>query len=522
MADQTNRVAKLEVAAQTDVARFGGFLELAPDAIVIVNRGGQIVFVNARAELMFGYRRTEVLGETVEILLPERFRDNHLGHRVAYNDHPRTRPMGAGLDLIGRRKDGTEFPVEVSLSPMEQEGDLFVMSVIRDVTERKRMEATLRESEERFRLLVEKVRDYAIFMLDPDGRVASWNVGAERIEGYRAEEIIGQHFSRFYTPEDIERGKPDDELRRAALNGQIEDESWHVRKDGRRFWANTVITALRDETGTLRGFANVTRDITDRMQAEERLKQQAEELARSNAELQQFAYVASHDLQEPLRKIQAFGDRLKNKCGDALNDDGRDYLMRMQNAASRMQTLIHDLLALSRVASRPNPFSPVDLSAVAWDVVSDLESRIEQLGGRVEIGPLPVVLADRIQVSQLLQNLIGNALKFHRPGYPPLVQVRAEVERHVEFDRPLCRLTVQDNGIGFDEKYRERIFQIFQRLHGRAEYDGSGIGLAICRKIAERHGGSITAESVPGTGSKFIVTLPCVPSAADTGEQGNG
>jgi len=230
--------------------------------------------------------------------------------------------------------------------------------------------------------------------------------------------------------------------------------------------------------------------------------QEREALLRSNRELQDFAYVASHDLQEPLRKIQAFGDRLKTKFGDVLAEDGRDYLERMQNAAGRMQTLINDLLAFSRVATKAQPFVPVDLRKVAHEVLSDLEIRIEQTGARVEVGELPTIDADPLQMRQLIQNLVGNALKFRREHIQPVITLDAHVN-----GEGLCRLTVKDNGIGFDMQYVDKIFGVFQRLHGRDQYEGTGVGLAICRKIAERHGGQITAESKPGDGATVTVTL---------------
>ncbi len=239
------------------------------------------------------------------------------------------------------------------------------------------------------------------------------------------------------------------------------------------------------------------------------------ELARSNAELQEFAYVASHDLQEPLRKIQAFGDRLKVKYAEVLTDQGRDYLERMQNAAQRMQALIDDLLTLSRVTTRAQPFVPTNLTQVVQEVLSDLEVCIQQAGARLEVGQLPIVDADPVQMRQLLQNLISNALKFHRDGEPPVVKIRSQLLCERE-RRPtegathpdLCKIFVGDNGIGFDEKYKDRIFSAFQRLHSRSEYNGTGMGLAICRKIVERHNGSIIAQSLLGQGSTFIVTLP--------------
>ncbi|HLJ95597.1 MAG TPA: ATP-binding protein [Gemmataceae bacterium] len=376
------------------------------------------------------------------------------------------------------------------------------------IAERKQAEAALQRSEERFRLLVDGVKDFAIFMLDPDGRIASWNAGAERIKGFRAEEIIGQHFSRFYTPEDLRDGEADRALRLALSYGRYESEGWRVRKNGTRFWANTVLTALRDEAGELKGFAKVTQDITERKQAHDRLQ-------RSNAELEQFASVASHDLQEPLRKIQTLGDRLQAKCGPELSEQGRDYLERMQHAASRMRTLITDLLTFSRLTTKAQPFVRVDLAQVAADVLADLDERIHRTGGRVEVGDLPTVNADPIQMHRLLQNLIGNSLKFHRTEEPPVVKVfgkiftDAELAGRLESESPrLCQITVQDNGIGFEEIYKERIFEIFQRLHGRSEYEGTGMGLAICRKIVERHGGCITAQSSLGQGATFVVTLP--------------
>ncbi len=234
------------------------------------------------------------------------------------------------------------------------------------------------------------------------------------------------------------------------------------------------------------------------------------ELQRSNRELQDFAFVASHDLQEPLRKIQAFGDRLTTKHGPQLNDEARDYLSRMQGAAGRMYTLINDLLSFSRVTTKAQPFVPTDLNKIVREVLGDLEVRLQETEGRVDVEDLPTIDADGLQMRQLLQNLIGNALKFHRPGEAPVIKIRAE-----KADPEMFVLTVTDNGIGFDEKYLDRIFTPFQRLHGRNEYDGTGIGLAVCRKIVERHGGTLTARSTPGEGSTFIATLPVKQEKGD-------
>jgi signal transduction histidine kinase len=236
-----------------------------------------------------------------------------------------------------------------------------------------------------------------------------------------------------------------------------------------------------------------------------------ESLRQSNRELEQFASVASHDLQEPLRKIQAFGDRLQEKCADGLGEQGRDYVARMQESAARMRNLIDALLTYSRVTTKAQPFVPVDLGATAREVVSDLEGRIQHSGGRVEVGALPTVEADPMQMRQLLQNLVGNGLKFRKPGEPSIVRVESQLLKDAGGNgRPVPRyeIAVRDNGIGFDEVYLDRIFDVFQRLHGRQEYEGTGMGLAICRRIVERHGGSITAKSAPDRGTTFLITLP--------------
>ncbi|TAH37256.1 MAG: HAMP domain-containing protein [Planctomycetota bacterium] len=258
----------------------------------------------------------------------------------------------------------------------------------------------------------------------------------------------------------------------------------------------------RDEIGRVDEAFHATADV---------LRRRSAALVASNRELQDFAAIASHDLQEPLRKVEAFGERLQSRCGAALGEPGRDYLERMLASAARMRALIHDLLEFSRVTTRGQGFTRVDLAQVAHAVVSDLEARIQQVGGNVELGPLPVIDADGLQMRQLLQNLISNGLKFHQPGAPPMVRVEGEIVRGSP-GRPgvpaVCRIRVQDHGIGFEEVYLDRIFEPFQRLHGRHEYEGTGIGLAICRKIVHRHNGHITARSTPGQGATFVVTLP--------------
>jgi signal transduction histidine kinase len=292
------------------------------------------------------------------------------------------------------------------------------------------------------------------------------------------------------------------DTQRAALN-TLEDfaeEKSHLEK-----MKSAVLNILED--------LGSERDKLEQAQqqlamANEDLVDSTVRLEQSNRELQDFASVASHDLQEPLRKVQAFGDRLLTECGAAMGEQGQDYLDRMLKATQRMQSLIRDLLTFSRIGSKGRSFSPVDLAQVTREVLSDLEVRIADTNAVVEVGDLPTIDADATQMRQLLQNLIGNALKFHQKGGPVAVRVYAAMTDFGPAADGMFRLAVEDQGIGFEEKYLDRIFTVFQRLHSRTEYEGTGVGLAVCRKIAQRHGGDITATSIPGQGATFLVTLP--------------
>jgi two-component system sensor kinase FixL len=293
-----------------------------------------------------------------------------------------------------------------------------------------------------------------------------------------------------------------------------------VRANGEVFNAEMAMTIGHESGRPVLTF--FVRDISRQKQAELQRERYAAELERSNRDLEQFAYIASHDLSEPLRKIRSFGERLAESCASSLDETGEECLRRMISAAERMQALIDGLLTLSRAASRKRELAAVDLAEVARQVVADLESQIERVGGRVEIEKLPVIQADPLQMRQLLQNLIANALKFHRPDVPPVVKVSGRFA-HGRLHRPAglvpadeqCLLTVEDNGIGFEPKNQERIFDLFERLNSRGSFEGVGIGLALCRKIVERHGGRISARGVPGQGSVFEVRLPVVQPPAE-------
>jgi signal transduction histidine kinase len=322
-----------------------------------------------------------------------------------------------------------------------------------------------------------------------------------------------------------------------SVSRRIEHLQAGVRIFGQGNFDHRVATSDTDEIGQLsRAFDDMARNlkeitasrddlneqIAQREKAESQLRETMAELQRSNRELEEFAYVASHDLQEPLRKVVAFGERLKAMAGGGLAEKPSDFLNRMVGAAGRMSNLINDLLKLSRVTTRGQPFTPVDLRQVAEDVVSDLEATVERAHGTVEIGSLPTIEADPTQMTQLLQNLLVNALKFRRQGVPPVVKIEASI-KEADNGGEVCEINVADNGIGFDEEHLERIFVIFQRLHARGEYEGTGIGLALCRKIAQRHGGSITARSKVGEGSTFTVTLPLrEPGAAQDDAEPTG
>lgn len=272
--------------------------EFSPDAIIVTDHAGHIAETNVRAEELFGYTRAELLGQPVEILIPERFRGGHPAHRNRYNAQPRQRSMGLGLELHGLRRDGSEFPIDIMLGPVKTPDGVKTLSVIRDISEQKRLQETLLRSEARFHSIIDSIADYAIFMLDPEGRVASWNTGAEKIKGYTAEEITGRSFTSFYTSEDIDSGKPQAALQQAAAQGQYREEGWRVRKDGSRFWASVVITAMRGFHGEIAGFSKITRDFTDHKTAEEALLLQMSKVLLTGLDIQPLLSAVSAGIQE--------------------------------------------------------------------------------------------------------------------------------------------------------------------------------------------------------------------------------
>ena len=755
--------------AQTE-GKYRGLLEAAPDAMVVVNQGGEIVLLNLQAEKQFGYRRDELLGQKVTNIIPEGFAERLLADGLRSAEEMLAQRIGTGLELTGRRKDGSEFPVELMLSPLESAEGILVTAAIRDISARKEAERhlswmegrrrlaeeDLRESEERYRMLLDGIQDYAIFVMDPRGNVVSWNAGAERIKGYRADQIIGRNFSRFFPPEDIAQGRPAEVLRLTAANGRHEEQGMRVRKDGSQFLASVTFTALRDQTGNLRGISEfshdisaskeseakyrglleaapdamvvvnqhgdivllnlqaerqfgyrrdellgqavkniipdgfaervladglrsteealaqqigtgieligrrkdgsefpielmlsplksaegilvtaairdiserkdaaeallaseerlrttidaaamgtwfydlqrdevsyseqfralfgltsnnkltyqasldathpddreridqafentiklgvpfhieyrviwpdssvhwltakggvhrnpegvavhmqgIVTDITDRKQAQEALRHQealerrAAELTRSNDDLQQFAYVAAHDLQEPLRMVASYTQLLSRRYAGKLDSDADEFIAYAVDGAHRMKLLIEDLLAYCHVGTTGKLPQEISSTSALEQALLNLQGAIQESGGVVTHDPLPNVVVDGAQLVQLFQNVVGNAIKY-RSSEPPRVHISAKKSSAREWI-----FSVRDNGLGIDPQYFEKIFLMFQRLHGREEFSGTGIGLTLCKKIAERHGGRMWVESEPGKGSTFYLALP--------------
>ena len=494
--------------------RFAALAKSIPGVVYqrVVRQNGDIgyTYISDAAQDLFGVSPDEILSN------PQALFDCH-GPDYYATFHERLLSASRALELWDVEatiitRDGTrKFTHAIARPHREPDGSVVWNGVILDQTRIKEAELEAAAASTRTRDAIIESIPQAFALYDPEDRLITWNSRFLELYPELVDVITtGTSYEALLRAE-IEAGIdpiPDGEAFESYVEhrlGQHRSSECAIERqlpNGR--WI--LINEHRTADG---GVVVLHTDISE-------LKDREAALARSNRELEAFASIASHDLQEPLRKVEAFGDRLKHKFGDTLGDDGTMYIERMQSAVSRMRALINDLLDYSRVSTKGRPFGPVNLSSVLSDVVSDLEVSIEEVGGEVSFEALPTIDADPTQMRQLFQNLIANALKFQRPGVQPKVEIRAEVmEKGSNIKRRRCRIDVVDNGIGFDMKYADRIFGIFQRLHTRNEYEGTGVGLATCRKIAERHQGVITVQSRTGVGTTFSIEVPCQQPKTD-------
>jgi PAS domain S-box-containing protein len=468
---------------------FRTLLESAPDAMVITDRTGKILLVNSQTEIVFGYPRDELIEQPAELLIPENLRAEHASRLAAFF----AQPVRAEFEIQGRRKNGSTFPAEIRVSPLETDSGTLVSSAIRDITERRRVEESLRRTEERFRLLVESVKDYAIYILDTDGHVASWNLGAERIKGYQATEIIGQHFSRFYDADDIEQGKPQEALNRAATEGRHEDEGWRLRKDGSRFWANSVVTPLRSESGVLHGFAKVTRDMT-RVNEAHNQALQSERLATGAAIVAGLA----HESRNGLQQIQSSVEMLTRRLQDGA---ARNLITEIQKAHDRLLRVFEDVRAYAtplRLNRRMHNIASIWRGA--WQHLDSLKcdrhASLEEKTNGLDLN-CPV---DEYAMEQAFHNIFLNSL--FACTDPAIIQIHcSETELH---HQPGVRLAICDNGPGLDPEQKEKIFQPFYTTKTK----GTGLGMAITKRVVEAHGGQIDVALDCRIGTEIVITLP--------------
>jgi PAS domain S-box-containing protein len=482
--------------------RYRGLLEAAPDAMVVVNPGGEIVLLNVQAEKQFGYSRDELLGQKVKSLIPEGFAERLISDGTRTAAEALAQQIGTGIELIGRRKDGTQFPIELMLSPLESAEGILVTAAIRDISVRRDAENHLARMEGRYRGLLEAAPD-AMVVVNQSGEIVLLNVQAEKQFGYHRDELLGQRVKNI-VPEGFAERLIADALRSAedALAQQIGMgiELTGRRKNGSEFPIEIMLSPLESAEGVL--VTAAIRDISVRKKSEEHLVKTVGELKRSNDELQQFAYVASHDLQEPLRMVASYTQLLAKRYKGRLDSDADEFIAFAVDGSIRMQGLVQDLLVYSRAGTNGKVLHEISSENALKEALTNLRATMEESGAIVTHDSLPTITTDDTQLVQVFQNLVGNAIKYHGLK-APLVHVSAKKNGGNEWI-----FSVRDNGLGIDPQYFERIFILFQRLHGPREFKGTGIGLAICKKMLERLGGRIWVESQPEKGSTFYFALP--------------
>ena len=483
-------------------------------SIFMMDAQGYVCTWNDGARLMKGYSAHEIIGKHFSVFYTTEDLDKKKAEvelNIAIRDG---RYEEDGWRV---RKNGTVFRANVILTPLYNEQNVLIgfSKVTRDLTEKRLHEEALRQSEERYRLLVEQVTDYGIFMLDEKGRIISWNEGAKRIKGYTEAEIVGKYFSIFYPEEDILTGKPKHELKVAREVGKYEEEGWRLKKDGSKFWANVVITAVHSADGTLVGYSKVTRDLSERKNSEKALRESYEryrmlteelkvtnsELSYANQELEQFTSIVSHDLQEPVRTIKSFLKLMEMKLSAGEYEQLHTYIDKSTNAANRMKELIQNLLHYSQLSKGSLKEQEVNVNDLINDALQNLRASVEVSNANIELDcEIEKVYGDKVQLTQLFQNLISNAIKFTDTENP---RVRITAQQ----DNDQVRFGITDNGIGIAEKDLNKVFDIFRRLNTEKAFPGTGIGLAICKKIVERHRGKIWPQSEKGKGTTFYFTL---------------
>jgi PAS domain S-box-containing protein len=507
--DITDR-KRLQGAVSYSEKSYRTIIDAIHDAYFEVDLGGTFTFVNDQMSQIFQYSKEELLGMNYKTFTPEEDIKNVY---AIYNEVYRTgQPiLSYGHRVI--RKDGTSGFHDASISPLKNEKNEIVgfRGISRDITERKRLEEAIEYSEKRYRTILDEIHD-AYFEVDLKGTFTFVNDQMTQHLQYSREELLRMSYKNF-TPED-EIKNVYEAYNRAYRTGEpsLSFGQRVIRKDGTRGFSDVSISPLKNAKGEIIGFRGISRDITARKRLEEEREALLQEIRKinrkleeANKELQDFVYIASHDLREPLRKISSFGTLLQDSLKGKLNEDQQENFEFMIDGSRRMQDMIDALLIYSRLTTKAKPFEWVDLNKIIEDLKKlELATMLAETGGIIHVPePLPSIQADRSQMHQLFQNLIGNGLKFRKDGMRPEVIIRAH-----EIDLDMIRIEVEDNGIGIDDKYQGQLFTMFKRLHSRDEYEGTGIGLASCKKIVERHGGNIGIKSTPGKGSTFWFTLP--------------
>ncbi len=491
---------------------FHQLLETAPDGMVVVDHHGNMVLVNAQVEKMFGYPRDEMLGQKIEMLVPERFRGRHPGHRAGFFCQPQARSMGQSLELFGQRKDGSEFPVEISLSPLKTDYGMLVSSAIRDISDRK-------QAERRFRQLLEAAPD-AMVVVNQQGAVVLVNAQVERLFGYHRNELLGQPMEML-VPERLRGRHPGHRMdffnqpRLRPMGAGL--ELFGQRKDGSEFPVEISLSPLETGEGTL--VSSAIRDISERKRAEHEIEvlhvglaTRNIELATSNRELEAFTSSVAHDLRAPLRHIQAFSTTLIEDLGPQTDASTQALLRQIAGIARSMASMVDDLLSLARLGRQELQPQVTGLNSLVQEVLKDLAPELKDRQIEWRTADLPFVDCDPSPIKQVFFNLLSNAIKYSSP------RKLAVIEIGLRMDQGQQVFFIKDNGVGFNMKYADKLFGVFQRLHRREDFEGVGVGLASVQRIIQKHGGRIWADAEIDKGATFSFTLSAALNAKQADE----